>query len=200
MGLHKHTKQVRGKLLFIILFLILFLVVSCRQEKIIEEPDMLNETNETIEEPEPEITAPVVQEIEDVIAVKQEQEQPVEFKVTDLSYERNTLIGFSFYIKNNLPKKIRPYIVIYALDEESPEEARTQEQIKKIDIDDPITSGQKFEAENWKIKASVDEINQEIVFKLMYVDLQKGKTVLAEQMILIDAQEEILQGRHASRN
>lgn len=128
----------------------------------------------------------VTEIFEDVVAVPQTPKQPdVALEIHDLVYDGNDLQRFSFTVKNSLDKKLRPFIDIYAIDEETGNLVH----IKQIDIEEVLPRST-FVGERVAIKGSVDEINQEVSFRLMYIDLQKGKTMLDEEIVMIDASNE----------
>jgi len=214
MALHEqHHPTFRFFLLLIIFISVTLLIVSCRSEQKILEGPPVDEALAKIEEEEiaefpppipssPRPTTPsqpsaplprslqastgVTEIFEDVVAVPQQQKQrEADFILDDLITERNDLRYFSFRIINYLNKKIRPFIEIYALDEET----GNPELVDRIDIEEVLPRST-FTATRTAIKGSVDEIPQEISFRLMYVDLQKGKTMLDEEMVLFDASRE----------
>jgi len=201
MALHEQRKHLfRCFFILITLITLALLMVSCSSEQKILEGPPVDEALAEIEDGEiAEIDAPpapppvipsqsstppsrplprslqastgITEIFEDVVAVPQQQKQPdADFILDDLITERNDLQRFSFRIINYLDKKIRPFIEIYAIEEVLPRST--------------------FMATRTAIKGSVDEIPQEISFRLMYVDLQKGKTMLDEEIVLLDASRE----------
>ncbi len=216
MALHEQRKHLfRCFFILITLITLALLMVSCSSEQKILEGPPVDEALAEIEDGEiAEIDAPpapppvipsqsstppsrplprslqastgITEIFEDVVAVPQQQKQPdADFILDDLITERNDLQRFSFRIINYLDKKIRPFIEIYAIDEET----GNPELVDRIDIEEVLPRST-FMATRTAIKGSVDEIPQEISFRLMYVDLQKGKTMLDEEIVLLDASRE----------
>ncbi len=211
---------VRSLLLLIIFIFLSLLIVACRSEqKILEGPPVdealadledeetfpgAEETDtrsplsgnlpSTTSRPTPysqplprslQASTGVTEILEDVVAIPQTPQLNVTLEIHDLVYDGNDLQRFSFTIKNSLDKKLRPFIDIYAIDEET----GNDKHIKQIDIEEVLPRST-FVGDRVAIKGSVDQINQEVSFRLMYINLQKGKTMLDEEIVMIDASRE----------